>query len=221
MIINIFLIRLGEELFPLGNISLDECQVFLEKEGVLQKSDIESIGVTLIPAGSVDQSHLFRLDDDWTGFHEKTPKNESKTSKRKSVHIDSIMEMLDWENPLAVQEEGIRLAERVENFNVFIQPCNKRFHKNVWDNCAKIISSKTDEELLPYLSKLFMWLQDLNWPRALTICERLLKYKDHATFDMAFDSCMKCARAMNDSAWEENLLILEDFDQYFPNRKPH
>ncbi len=136
------------------------------------------------------------------------------------INIDYIMSLLDWDSSSVRQKEGILLAEDIENFNVFIQPCNKKYRKNVWENCAKIISSKTDEELQPYLFELFRWIRDLNWPGALTIRERLRNYEDYDSFDFEYTSCLKCAEALNDSAWAENLLSIKredrvQYDAYF------
>lgn len=91
----------------------------------------------------------------------------------KLIDIDYIMSLLDWNKSITEQTKGIKLAENIENFNVFLQPCNKNYNKNVWDNCAKILSARTDEELSPYLDELLRWLQDLNWPGALLILDRL------------------------------------------------
>ena len=44
---------------------------------------------------------------------------------------------------------------------------------SVWEYCAEILSEKSDVELEPYLDKLLEWLQDINWPGAFTIANRL------------------------------------------------
>ena len=121
-------------------------------------------------------------------------------------NIDEIMDMLDWNNSLEVQEKGLRLARGVKSINVFLQPLDKNHNKNVWDNCAKILSDKTDQELTPYLIPLLGWLQDLNWPGALCILERINNYADKLSFDVAFRECMKIAKATDDEVWLNNLL---------------
>lgn len=125
------------------------------------------------------------------------------------IDIDYIMSLLDWNKSITDQEKGIKMAENVENVNVFLQPCNKNYNKNVWDNCAKILSERTDEELSPYLVELLEWLQDLNWPGAFCILERLQKYRDKSSYDRAFNTCLKYARAVNDDVWESNLRMLK------------
>ncbi len=87
--------------------------------------------------------------------------------------IDYIMNLLDWGQSQENQKKGLQMAKQVYSFNAFIQPCNKKYNKNVWDNCAKILTEKSDEELTPYLPQLLEWLEDLNWPGALIILDRL------------------------------------------------
>ena len=92
--------------------------------------------------------------------------------------IDKIIEMLDEENSQKIQEKGIKLGKKIKNINVFI--LNANF--GVWENCAKILASKTDEELSPYLLNLLIWIQDLNWPGAMIILERMKKFEEDITF---------------------------------------
>lgn len=125
------------------------------------------------------------------------------------VNIDYIMSLIDWNKSIAVQTEGIKMAENIESINVFLQPCSKNYNKNVWDNCAKILSKRTDEELSPYLVELLDWLQDLNWPGAFCILERLQKFADKASFNRALNICLKYAQALEDDVWENNLRILK------------
>ena len=66
------------------------------------------------------------------------------------INIDYIMSLIAWNKSINEQSDGIKMAEEVENINVFLQPCNK----NVCDNCAKILSKRTDDELSPYLVEL-------------------------------------------------------------------
>ena len=125
------------------------------------------------------------------------------------VNIDYIMSLLDWNKSTNEQTEGIKMAKDVENINAFLQPCNKNYNKNVWDNCARILSKRTDEELSPYLIELLEWLQDLNWPGSFCILERLQKYADAPSFNLAFNTCLKYAQALEDDVWESNLRMLK------------
>ncbi len=90
--------------------------------------------------------------------------------------IDRIMDMLDSNNTIKMQEKGIRLAKNIKSINVFILPMHSGYNKNIWENCAKILANKTDEELSPYLTNLLEWTEDLNWPGAIIILERMKKF---------------------------------------------
>lgn len=84
--------------------------------------------------------------------------------------MNKIYKMLSWKNSFEVQSEGIKLAREINDLSLLIQP---PVDPSVWEHCAKILCEKTDAELEPYLDGLLEWLQDLNWPGALTIVERL------------------------------------------------
>ena len=82
------------------------------------------------------------------------------------------MSMLHWDNDEALQQKGLSLARMENNLQPFMQPLDYG-SKTVWDNCAKILAEKTDDELEPYLANLLEWLQDINWPGAFAIMKRL------------------------------------------------
>lgn len=84
--------------------------------------------------------------------------------------IEKIYKMLNWENPPSIRLEGARLAREVHDLSLLIQPPAP---PSVWEYCAEILSEKSDVELEPYLDKLLEWLQDINWPGAFTIANRL------------------------------------------------
>lgn len=84
--------------------------------------------------------------------------------------MNKIYKMLSWKNSFEVQSEGIKLAREINDLSLLVQP---PADPSVWEHCAKILCEKTDAELEPYLDGLLEWLQDLNWPGALTIVERL------------------------------------------------
>lgn len=125
------------------------------------------------------------------------------------VNIDYIMDLLDWNNSIEKQEQGINLAKEVKCINVFLQPGSYHYGKNVWDNCAKILAARSNEELSPYLIELMAWLQDMNWPGAFCILNRLKKMVNEQLFLHSYTICLKCAKALNDEVWESNLKILK------------
>mgnify|MGYP001625395980 FL=1 len=126
------------------------------------------------------------------------------------VNIDYIMDLLDWNNSIEKQEQGIEMAKDVKCINVFLQPCSKNYNKNVWDNCAKILSARSNEELSPYMIELMEWLQDMNWPGAFFIFNRLKEMKNEQLFQYSYTICLKCARALDDETWESNLKMLNE-----------
>ena len=124
--------------------------------------------------------------------------------------ITKIMDMLDWHKLPEIQAEGIALARSTETIIPFIQPLTPEHNKNVWENCAVIIAEKSDEKLKPYLTELLEWMQDMNWPGAFRIMDRLQKYSDDASFGSAVNACLAKARASGDEVWENNLCMLID-----------
>lgn len=119
--------------------------------------------------------------------------------------IDYIMSLLDWNRSTIEQNTGIELAGAVRCINVFIQPCDIQYNKNVWDNCAKILSKRTDEELTPYLFLLFAWLQDMNWPGAIQILYRLREYKQASFLEPSLKMYIKMVKATKNKVWLANL----------------
>lgn len=124
------------------------------------------------------------------------------------MDIDDILKMLDWNNDLKIQQEGRCIAGKVKCLNVFVQPMDKQFNKNIWENCAIILSEKEDELLTPYLFRLLDWLQDLNWPGACIILERLQSYRDYEMLSMAIEDRIVVANALEEEVWLSNLAEL-------------
>lgn len=125
------------------------------------------------------------------------------------VNIDAIMDMLDWNNSFEEQKMGRDLARNIKCINVFLQPSHIGHSKNVWDNCAIILSERQDSELKPYLYQLFKWIEDLNWPGAECIYDRLRKYKRDDTYHYVLKECIDEAIALKNEVWLDNLLELD------------
>ena len=121
-------------------------------------------------------------------------------------NIDKIIEMLDEENSQKIQEKGIKLGKKIKNINVFI--LNANF--GVWENCAKILASKTDEELSPYLLNLLIWIQDLNWPGAMIILERMKKFKEVEMLSVYIRDIAKIANGEKIECDENWLLYMSE-----------
>ena len=123
-----------------------------------------------------------------------------------SVGIDEIYEMLSWNNDEKIQELGIIEAKKIKNLSVLFQPMES---KNLWENCAKVLASKSDQELQFYLTRMFRWLQDMNWPGAYIIYNRL-KDIPFENLETAYSIAQKIAIRTDDFSWK---LALKEFKQ--------
>ena len=119
--------------------------------------------------------------------------------------IDEILDMLDWNNPSEIQEKGRELACKVGVIEPFIQPVTPKHGKNVWENCAKFLSSKSDECLDGHIGRLFEWLQDMNWPGADIIYQRLLSVSMNY-IDVPFKVSFEKACRSKDIVWKDVLV---------------
>ena len=129
------------------------------------------------------------------------------------INFSEIMTMLDWNMPLEVQLKGIDLANKTEAIVPFLQPTGFQNCKNVWENCAVVLSAKSDEQLKPYLTKLLEWLKDMNWPGAYKIYERLTVMSEEI-FLPAHQCCLLIAKQTQDHPWEMALNdLLRDYNE--------
>ena len=119
--------------------------------------------------------------------------------------IDYIFDLIDWNQPQEIQKRGLELAKSVKSINAFLQPCDKKYNKNVWDNCAKILYERGDEELRPYLGRLMEWLEDMNAPGAFVVFDRLLLFRDKQWLKYIISVYMKEAELLSENVWFENL----------------
>ena len=126
-----------------------------------------------------------------------------------AINIDKIFEMLSGKNNEKVQTKGIEEAKKIKHLSVLIMPIES---KSIWENCAKVLISKNDEELKLYLFELFNWFQDMNWPGAYLIYDRLKCIPFH-DLEFAYSFSLKQAKKTNDYPWVQ---ALNDFkkDQY-------
>lgn len=124
--------------------------------------------------------------------------------------IDDIMNMLDCNNNIEIQEKGIDLAKEVKCIKVFIFPKHEGCYKNVWENCAKILSNKSDEIIYPYIRDMLEWIKDDNIPGATIILERLKKMSAPKWISNYIIDDVKIAKARSDYKWLMNLSKLLD-----------
>ena len=121
------------------------------------------------------------------------------------VDINILFEMLDINNDISIQQKGIEEGKKVKYLSVFMQPIES---KNVWENCAKIIVSKSDEELDKYMFFLMEWLQDENWSGFDIILNRLKKMPESMIVDDYSYFIKKAVK--EDIDWLERLSYLSE-----------
>ena len=137
--------------------------------------------------------------------------------------IDEIYNLFMWENQLSNAEneakvqKGIDAAKQIKNLFPFIQPIiiPPEKSKLVWEPCAKVVAMRSDEELLPYMFLLLEWVQDLNWPGALIIYDRITQIP-YSSIEFAFRHTRRKAEQTNDSFW---LAVLDDLYKDMVNKQ--
>ena len=122
-------------------------------------------------------------------------------------NVNEIYRMLNCQSKLEEQLKGIKLARNLEDLSFLILPFANGESKRLWENCAKVIASKEDDALALYLTDLFQWLQDMNWPGAEIIYRRLLHFEG-PELNTAFSVCFNMAIVSRDAVWTE---VLENF----------
>lgn len=130
----------------------------------------------------------------------------------KMERMNQIYQMLDYKNSIDIQEKGKQLARKITDLSLLITPPAS---PSVWEQCAIILSEKTDDELVPYLTSILQWLYDLNWPGALTILNRLKKFSGKQLKKSFIDSV---ARAIN-SHDDEGMMWLDYLSELLDNKE--
>lgn len=113
------------------------------------------------------------------------------------ISTDELFEMLSWKNEEEKQQNGRKEAAKLKYISIFFRP---KETKAVWENCAKVIVEKTDTELSKYVIDMLTWLQDMNWPGAELIYNRILLMKSDTIYD-DFLYCLKIAIQTEDNPW--------------------
>lgn len=128
--------------------------------------------------------------------------------------ITSIMKLIHWDNDKHVQEKGRNLAREVGDLSVFLQD-NAYGGKAVWGNCALILAENSDNRLEPYLPSLLEWIQDLNWPGALIILDRLKVFSGRKLEKPFLDLYIYAVKLNN----EEGLMWLDNLSELLDNEE--
>lgn len=125
-------------------------------------------------------------------------------------NINNVYKMLNWKSSPEIRLEGIRLAKEISDLSLLITP---PADSSVWECCAQILNEKSDLILEPYLNKLLEWLQDLNWPGALVILERLKSFSGEKLMNPFIDCCNRAINSDN----EEGLMWLRYLSELLDN----
>ena len=138
-----------------------------------------------------------------------------------TLTIHDIYDLFAWDASFSNEEynarvdRGIAEAGKLKNIYPFIQPIVAgRNSKSVWEPCAKVIALKSDEELDDYMYRLLEWLQDMNWPGAEIIFERLsqipyAKIQDYVEFSI------HRAKREQDEIWLDTLEALKEHRHWY------
>lgn len=121
--------------------------------------------------------------------------------------IDRILELIHWNRTDEEQQKGIDLASDMICIKAFFQPSGPNGGKGVWDNCAEIVCRRPDEELKYYISDMLLWLEDLNWPGAERILQRLIEFQDVNWLSMSLNHMVPALSLLGERSW---LFFLSD-----------
>ena len=118
--------------------------------------------------------------------------------------MNTIFELFDCTRPKAKQQRGLDLSRHEKCLSVFIRP-GYPYGEKIWENCAKAIALRTDQELYYNKFSLLEWLQDSTWPGAACVWHRLQNYKDKADLRQSLSLCLQKAQRLGMESWHENL----------------
>lgn len=113
------------------------------------------------------------------------------------------IENLSWNVSKDLQQKTMQniISNKKFPYKNLLQPNGR---KDCWENCANILICLDDDNLIDLLPGLLEWLQDLNWPGAKIILERLKKMPIEK-INIALREAKKEAIQTNDQEWMENL----------------
>lgn len=122
--------------------------------------------------------------------------------------IDEIMYLIDWKRSDMEQKKGVAMARDISCLTAFFLPVGPGYSKSVWDNCAIIITERSDEELEPHIDKMLFWLEDLNWPGAERIQRRLIQFKKLDVLRMCINAIVPVLDSLHKETWLRSLAEL-------------
>lgn len=120
--------------------------------------------------------------------------------------LDSLYDMLRWDasEDSLKRVRGIIECDPDFDCGVLIQPLGR---KRCWDNCAKLLCERSDDDLEELLPCLLEWLQDLNWPGAMVVLGRLRHFEE-SMLKAPLKSAVNIAVLGNDEEWLGGMALL-------------
>ena len=127
-------------------------------------------------------------------------------------NIQKIYKMLELSSTDETRREGMNLMRTVKELALLIQP---EASPIVWECCAQVLCEKSDVILQPHLIRLLEWLQDLNWPGALFILNRLKNFSGEKLKE-SFLSCFYRASSIDS---QDGLMWLDYLSELLDNEE--
>lgn len=78
------------------------------------------------------------------------------------------------------------------------------FDKRTWEAFAERICRRSDEEIIPLIPQMLEWMQDMNWPGAIRIANRLHAMPKEVVHP-AVERTIRRAEEEHDEEWRINL----------------
>ncbi len=119
--------------------------------------------------------------------------------------IDELLKMLSEKNTDEIQQKGLELARQVKTVSIFVQPASTQIGMDIWENCAKVLSERTDQELEPILGRLFGWLRDATLPGAIIIAKRLNAFAQSDQFSYRLRITKRFAQSRKEDHYLHNI----------------
>lgn len=117
---------------------------------------------------------------------------------------ESILKDLSWNSTADQIKSGFIAALQETDHQYLLQPTG---HFGSWENASILFLILGDEEIEPYLGDLLDWLQDLNWPGARRILDRLRGVSSEL-LAIPLEHAAKLATESRDESWLSNISIL-------------
>lgn len=108
-----------------------------------------------------------------------------------------ILKNLAWDSTAVQKKSGFIAALQETDHQYLLQSTD---YFGSWENSAIVFLMLSDKEIEPYLINLLGWLQDLNWPGAEWILDRLQRVSSELLVK-PLKIVVKSASDMKDDSW--------------------